>query len=238
MKHLMTLIALVVAVTAGAQSTYDPDVNGDGCITVTDVLGVLSLFDTCEEGATVYYFMTDMSLAPYGNNSFGNNPFPNMNNAMMYVVNGNWVSTGNGSVASLFHEAVVWMIQHQGEEVSGLWNDEEISVLVQPLDSITNVSLPLSNSIPNGTIQFPETEFGIVKKLIIPTSLYTAEFLGDNNIFYPVSNPCSPANTAWSSFWGPGTTPWQDESYVVYDLCDGEFCYPNVTGVYNVVDGY
>lgn len=45
MKHLMTLLALVVAVTAGAQTaTWDPDYNGDSIIGVDDLLGLLSLF--------------------------------------------------------------------------------------------------------------------------------------------------------------------------------------------------
>ena len=44
MKHLMTLMALVVAVTAGAQDcAYNPDTDGDNLIGVTDVLQVLSL---------------------------------------------------------------------------------------------------------------------------------------------------------------------------------------------------
>ena len=47
MKHLMTLMALVVAMTSGAQVTnvnYDPDANGDNSIGVDDLLALLSLF--------------------------------------------------------------------------------------------------------------------------------------------------------------------------------------------------
>jgi len=45
MKHLMTLLALVVAVTAGAQTaTWNPDYNGDSIIGVDDLLGLLSAF--------------------------------------------------------------------------------------------------------------------------------------------------------------------------------------------------
>ena len=48
MKHLMTLMALVVAVTAGAQQnpSYDPDWNGDGHYGASDLLGFLSIFGT------------------------------------------------------------------------------------------------------------------------------------------------------------------------------------------------
>ncbi|MDB4694442.1 hypothetical protein OAF30_03330 [Flavobacteriales bacterium] len=46
MKHLMTLIALVVAVTAGAQGEWpwNPDSDNDNVITVEDLMSVLSVF--------------------------------------------------------------------------------------------------------------------------------------------------------------------------------------------------
>lgn len=46
MKHLMTLLALVVAVTAGAQTEWpwNPDSNSDNIIGVEDLLSVLSVF--------------------------------------------------------------------------------------------------------------------------------------------------------------------------------------------------
>ena len=49
MKHLMTLMALVVAVTAGAQGTsiheypWNPDSNNDNLIGVDDLLDFLSI---------------------------------------------------------------------------------------------------------------------------------------------------------------------------------------------------
>ncbi len=47
MKHLMTLLALVVAVTAGAQTglvefPYNPDADNDDIIGVNDLLELLS----------------------------------------------------------------------------------------------------------------------------------------------------------------------------------------------------
>ena len=69
MKHLMTLLALVVAVTAGAQSEYcglgtywdeqmqkclvanGGDSNFDGCIYLEDLLALLSGFGTCDTGS-------------------------------------------------------------------------------------------------------------------------------------------------------------------------------------------
>ena len=52
MKHLMTLMALVVAVTAGAQGTtiheypWNPDSNNDNQIGVDDLMGLLSTYGT------------------------------------------------------------------------------------------------------------------------------------------------------------------------------------------------
>jgi len=55
MKHLMTLMTLVVAVTAGAQyCSYNPDTDGDNLIGVTDVLQVLSLFGSAGDGTGVW----------------------------------------------------------------------------------------------------------------------------------------------------------------------------------------
>ena len=75
MKHLLTAIACFFALSMSAQALYNPDVDGDGCITVTDVLGVLSLFDTCAEGTTLFYFHDDPGKHPFGGvlniNNFG-----------------------------------------------------------------------------------------------------------------------------------------------------------------------
>tara|TARA_B110000908_G_scaffold161971_1_gene206898 strand:- start:126 stop:866 length:741 start_codon:yes stop_codon:yes gene_type:complete len=48
MKYLMTLMALVAAVNAGAQQnpSYDPDWNGDGYYGISDLMGFLSIFGT------------------------------------------------------------------------------------------------------------------------------------------------------------------------------------------------
>jgi hypothetical protein len=60
MKHLLTAIACCLAMAGSAQNTYNHDSDGDGCITVIDVLSVLSQFDTCEEvpdGAVYWYHL-------------------------------------------------------------------------------------------------------------------------------------------------------------------------------------
>jgi len=232
MKHLLTAIACFFALSMSAQTPYNPDVDGDGCITVTDVLGVLSQFEICANGVSLYYFTVDKNTAPYAMNT----ELSASSDEVWYVNSDNdWLPA---NTPEQFNEAMVWMLQHQGEEVSGFYSNEEISIPVQPIDSITNVSVPLSNSIPNGSIEFSAFENSGLPKFLIPTSLYTTEFLGANNIFYEVSDPCQPANTDWSSYWYAGTFAWQDESYVNYDLCVGEYCSPWAYGVFNVYDGY
>ena len=54
MKHLMTLLALVVAVTAGAQVNgfeppYNPDSNADAFIGTHDLMDLLSAFGSAFE---------------------------------------------------------------------------------------------------------------------------------------------------------------------------------------------
>ena len=143
MKHLLTAIACFFALSMSAQALYNPDVDGDGCITVTDVLGVLSLFDTCDEGTTLFYFHDDPGKHPFGGvlniNNFGTDFW--------------WLTDENGEFyqSTDFAEFMEWTIEHQG------WVDEG-SNSVMPIDSVLNVALPLAQSIPNGTINMPATE--------------------------------------------------------------------------------
>lgn len=65
MKHLLTAIACCLAVAGSAQTPYNPDVDGDDCITVTDVLSILGLFNTCEDGYTFHYFKVGASTYPF-----------------------------------------------------------------------------------------------------------------------------------------------------------------------------
>ena len=235
MKHLLTAIACCLAVAGSAQTPYNPDVDGDGCITVTDVLGVLSAFNTCVEGVTIYYYTTDLSTVPYGG------PIDDWSDGLTYVKNGTWHTS---SSPEEFNEAMVWMLQNEGQEVSALYgapNDSTIVTLpVQPVDSITNVSLPLSNSIPNGTIQFTEFENSDWPRMLIPASLYSPEFLFANDVFYETSNPCLPVNVGeWGSYWVAGFFEWQNEAYAAFDVCGvGEFCWPWPVGIINVYEGY
>ena len=90
MKHLLTAIACCLAVTGSAQVQYNPDVDGDGCITVTDVLGILSVFNTCAEGSTLYYFHGDPGQAPW----YGNQNLTNQEGAFWITdSDGNWIET-------------------------------------------------------------------------------------------------------------------------------------------------
>jgi uncharacterized protein (TIGR02145 family) len=55
MKHLMTLMALVVAVTAGAQtSLWNPDYDEDGIIGAADLLALLTVFGVDDDGDGIW----------------------------------------------------------------------------------------------------------------------------------------------------------------------------------------
>ena len=144
MKHLLTAIACCLAVAGSAQTSYNPDIDGDGCITVTDVLGVLSQFDTCVEGTKLFYFHDDSQKHP-----FGGLDIDDFGTSTAYW----WLTDESGEFyqSTDFAEFMEWTIENQG------WVDEG-SNSVMPMDSVSNVALPLAQSIPNGTINMPATE--------------------------------------------------------------------------------
>ena len=65
MKHLLTAIACLLAVAGSAHNTYNHDSDGDGCITVIDVLSVLSQFDTCEEVSSDLMYWLHLGETPF-----------------------------------------------------------------------------------------------------------------------------------------------------------------------------
>jgi hypothetical protein len=126
-----------------AQALYNPDVDGDGCITVTDVLGILSVFNTCNEGSTLYYFHGSPADAPW----YGNQNLTNQEGVFWITdSDGSWIETTEIS------DAWSWLMLNQGEEWFGTF--------AQPVDSVVNVSVPLAQSIPFGSINMPETTSG------------------------------------------------------------------------------
>jgi len=143
MKHLLTAIACFFALSMSAQALYNPDVDGDGCITVTDVLGILSVFDTCQEGTTLYYFHNDQGVPPYGSlniDDFGTQTW------WLTDENDEWYESTD------FEESFEWTLANQGEFFNG--------AEVMEIDSILNVTVPLAQSIPFGSINMPETTSG------------------------------------------------------------------------------
>jgi len=55
MKYLFAVFLLApIALLAQENPSYDPDYNGDGCYSVTDILGLLPLFGSCVEDDTTW----------------------------------------------------------------------------------------------------------------------------------------------------------------------------------------
>lgn len=141
MKHLFTAIACCLTVAGSTQGQYyNPDVDGDGCITVADVLGVLSLFDTCDEGTTLYYFHDNPSMHPMGSqlniDSFGTQTW------WLTDENGEWFESTD------FEAFFEWTMSNQGNSIA--------EIAVMEVDSVLNVTVPLAQSIPFGSITMPE----------------------------------------------------------------------------------
>ena len=220
MKHLLALMALCAAFAAGAQSQYNPDVDGDGCITVTDVLGVLSLFDTCEEGSTMYYFRSLGGIPPFWMPDIMPAPTP------FYLLN----DTGGWQETEDFAVAFQWALDHQGELFSYEFEGETTEYSVCPIDSVMNVSVPLATSIPDGSIVFEETGSGGRHYFVIKDDVNFS--FADTPVFYPVAINCQ-----IPSVLTPMTFNWNDESWTLYEVggflsgASGQF-------TFNVLCGY
>jgi hypothetical protein len=210
MKRLLTAIACFFALNMSAQALYNPDVDGDGCITVTDVLGVLSLFDTCEEGTTLFYFHDDPGKHPFGG-------YLNINN---FETDLWWLTDENGEFyqSTDFAEFMEWTIEHQGMIIS------EHSVM--EIDSVLNVSIPLAESIPNGSIDMPQSIAPGYYFIIVNQEL---DFpFASTPVFYGLGQTASPVITH--------EFQWQGETWSLLQLTD--FTTTTSPFVINVTCGY
>lgn len=120
MKHLTTLLALLLSFTMVGQSNldYNPDYNGDGFIGVEDILGVLGFYDTPWEEVSAWSCGDPLSYHGYDYETvligyqcwFGEN-LRNENYQNGDVIPGNlddseWSSTTTGAV-SIYGESAV-----------------------------------------------------------------------------------------------------------------------------------
>ena len=213
MKQLLTAIACFFALSMSAQALYNPDVDGDGCITVTDVLGVLSLFDTCDEGTTLYYFHYDNGKHPFVG-SGGGFDIDNFGTATWWLTDENdeWFESTD------FGEVVEWWFANQGEV---LFDSE-----VNEIDSVMNVTVPLSESIPNGSINMPPTTSGGGYFIIVNQEL-DFDFIS-TPVFYHPGGFASPVIEH--------EFQWQGSTWSLLQLTNYA---PSLSGyVFNVLCGY
>ncbi|MDA7743189.1 hypothetical protein N8891_03055 [Flavobacteriales bacterium] len=222
MKHLLTVIACFFALSMSAQALYNPDVDGDGCITVTDVLGVLSLFNTCEEGSTLYYFRSQGLMLPFWEQNIMSPTMP------FYLLN----DTGEAQGTEDFAVAFQWALDHQGElfpyEFEGEGENTELSVC--PIDSVMNVSVPLATSIPNGLIVFEETESPGRHYFVIKDDVNFS--FADTPVFYPLAFNCGNP----SALMTPIAFNLNDENWTLYEV--GGFSPTSSQITFNVLCGY
>ena len=220
MKHLLTAIACCLAVAGSAQTPYNPDSDGDGCITVSDVLGVLSLFDTCQEGSTMYYFRALSSQAPFFQQDILSPSVP------FFLVN----DAGEFQSTEDFAAAFQWALDHQGETFYAENGGQVIEYSVCPIDSVMNVSVPLGSSIPNSSIVFEQTEGGGYNYLVIRDDVNFP--FADTPVFYPLGFNCGTPSALT-----PFSFMWNNEDWTLYEI--GGFVI-NAYGAltFNVLCGY
>jgi hypothetical protein len=202
MKHLLTAIACFFALSMSAQVLYNPDVNGDGCITVTDVLGLLSIFDTCQEGTTLYYFHDSSEHLPFTDSGPINVNYIEDQIWWITDANGEWHESAD------FAEYLEWTLANQGQIIT--YGPEELPVMA--IDSVLNVSVPLSESIPNGSIVMPSLNGGVGHLFLVINQQLDFPFLQIPVFYSPQSGFGGATQLIGHEF------EWNNEMWTLYQM--------------------
>lgn len=219
-SYLRILLAAImcnslVAIHAQAPNPhFNPDYNGDGCITVDDFLAVLGVFDSCNEGHTMYYFHGNSAVIPFGGADWTNESVE-----FYYFANDEWI--GSSDIGQVW----AWLMDHNGEEVI----TPDGTFLTQGIDSITNVSVPLDQSIPNGSIVMPETA-GAGAYFFVINDAVDFDFEATNVFYSPNSNCQAGTNLAARSF------EWNGENWTIYRALG--WLPTTMSETFNVLCGY
>ena len=112
MKHLLTLAALLVSTLSLQAQTvddYQPDSDGDGCVGMSDLLSLLSVFGSCETqafacGDPISYQGYDYSTVQIGGQCwFAENlrseNYENGDSILANLSDSEWINTSSGAVA-------------------------------------------------------------------------------------------------------------------------------------------
>ena len=112
MKNLLAALLLAPAILlAQGNPNYDPDYNGDGCFSITDVLGLLPLFGSCVEADTPWACGDSVLFDSYWYETvligeqcwFAENlrttQYANGDNIPVGLTDGEWTSTTVGATA-------------------------------------------------------------------------------------------------------------------------------------------
>ena len=151
-------------------TTYDGD--DDGCITISDVLGVLSVFGDCApDASTIYWFTyTYEDGWPYSNGDWTDEVTD------FYVMD---CSIDSGYLYTTDLNMVMNFVLESPDSLVWCGNDSLYSVL--QLDSLEGVSAISHDDIPNGTLTAPV--YNVPFYLVIPQSFEENSLLLDQSFF-------------------------------------------------------
>ena len=146
------------------------DVNSDGCVNVTDLLGLLSAFGECSaDGKTIYWFQNTGGW-PYGTGSW-------LDETTEFYIQDCAIDTGYYMTSDVDF-AFEFMVQNQGGLV---WCLDTVLYDVMTVDSLTNVTSISQSQIPIGTISY---EIGNqTAYLVIPQSFDENAFMLEQYFF-------------------------------------------------------
>lgn len=192
MKHLLTAIACCLVVAGSAQN-IDPsqycgtgtiwsessqmcvaqpaalqayDGNLDGCVTVADLLGLLSIFGSCEpEGQSIYWFGQYSEGWPHATGSF-------LDTTTQFYIQDCSIDTAYYLTTDL--NVALDFVLESGDSLE--WCLDGLNYPVIPVDSLQNIHSISQGEIPNFTIVFNPSSAGI-GYLALPQSFDENELL-------------------------------------------------------------
>lgn len=162
----------------------------------------------------MYYFHGNSAVIPFGGADWTNDTVE-----FYFFANNEWI--GSSDIGQVW----AWLMDHNGEEVI----TPDGTFLTQVIDSITNVSKPLDQSIPKGSTVMPETAGGGAYFFVINDAV-DLDFETAKAFYSQNSNCQAGTNLAARSFVSNG------ENWTIYRALDWLPTTMSVT--FNVYCGY
>lgn len=142
------------------------DGNLDGCVNVSDLLGLLSIFGECEpEGQSIYWFGQNAEGWPYATGSF-------LDPTTQFYIQDCLIDSGYFLTTDL--NMALEFVLESGDSIE--WCSDGLHYPVMSIDSLQNIRSISQDEIPNFSIVFDQSDVG-TGYLALPQSFDENELL-------------------------------------------------------------